>query len=166
MAIAAAKCFVAIDEGLHAVGTARQADDRAERISERGRIYGLSLARLPSLDVDAEYLLSARCVADLKARFARCVGGDEHEQAAIQRCATAFSEESDFESKAGPAGLRVSARREGRRSEQRREEEKCYARDATTNQVAPLPSTLAIAVMVFQLRVVTGTPKSPSNVPR
>src|SRR5712691_8904469 len=27
-------------------------------------------------------------------------------------------------------------------------------------------STLAIAVMVFQLRVVTGTPKSRSNVPR
>jgi hypothetical protein len=30
----------------------------------------------------------------------------------------------------------------------------------------PLPKTLAIAVMVFQLRVVTGTPKSRSNVPR
>jgi hypothetical protein len=28
------------------------------------------------------------------------------------------------------------------------------------------PKTLAIAVMVFQLRVVTGTPKSRSNVPR
>ena len=34
------------------------------------------------------------------------------------------------------------------------------------DQVLPLPSTLAIAVMVFQLRVVTGTPKSRSNVPR
>ena len=34
------------------------------------------------------------------------------------------------------------------------------------DQVPPLPSTLAIAVMVFQLRVVTGTPKSRSNVPR
>src|SRR5258705_10253656 len=31
---------------------------------------------------------------------------------------------------------------------------------------SPLPKTLAIAVMVFQLRVVTGTPKSRSNVPR
>jgi hypothetical protein len=34
------------------------------------------------------------------------------------------------------------------------------------DQVPRLPSTLAIAVMVFQLRVVTGTPKSRSNVPR
>jgi hypothetical protein len=34
------------------------------------------------------------------------------------------------------------------------------------DQVLPLPSTLAIAVMVFQLRVVAGTPKSRSNVPR
>jgi len=34
------------------------------------------------------------------------------------------------------------------------------------DQIPPLPSTLAIAVMVFQLRVVTGTPKSRSNVPR
>jgi len=34
------------------------------------------------------------------------------------------------------------------------------------DQVPPLSSTLAIAVMVFQLRVVTGTPKSRSNVPR
>jgi hypothetical protein len=34
------------------------------------------------------------------------------------------------------------------------------------DQVPLLPSTLAIAVMVFQLRVVTGTPKSRSNVPR
>jgi hypothetical protein len=33
-------------------------------------------------------------------------------------------------------------------------------------QVPLLLSTLAIAVMVFQLRVVTGTPKSRSNVPR
>jgi hypothetical protein len=34
------------------------------------------------------------------------------------------------------------------------------------DHVAPVPSTLAIAVMVFQLRVVTGTPKSRSNLPR
>ena len=34
------------------------------------------------------------------------------------------------------------------------------------DQVRPLPSTLAIAVRVFQLRVVTGTPKRRSNVPR
>ena len=34
------------------------------------------------------------------------------------------------------------------------------------DQVPPLPSTLAIAVMVFQLRVVTGTPKSRSNLAR
>ena len=31
---------------------------------------------------------------------------------------------------------------------------------------SPALNTLAIAVMVFQLRVVTGTPKSRSNVPR
>lgn len=36
----------------------------------------------------------------------------------------------------------------------------------TVDQVPLLPSTLAIAVMVFQLRVVTGTPKSRSIVPR
>jgi len=34
------------------------------------------------------------------------------------------------------------------------------------HQGAPFSSTLAIAVMVFQLRVVTGTPKSRSRVPR
>lgn len=34
------------------------------------------------------------------------------------------------------------------------------------DQVAPLFSTLAIAAMVFQLRVVAGTPKTRSNVPR
>ena len=34
------------------------------------------------------------------------------------------------------------------------------------DQLPLLPSALAIAVMVFQLRVVTGTPKSRSNVPR
>lgn len=34
------------------------------------------------------------------------------------------------------------------------------------DQAPSLPSTLAIAVMVFQLRVVTGTPKSRSIVPR
>ena len=33
-------------------------------------------------------------------------------------------------------------------------------------QASPLLSTLAIAVIVFQLRVVTGTPKSRSSVPR
>ena len=32
------------------------------------------------------------------------------------------------------------------------------------DQAPPLPKTLAIAVMVFQLRVVTGTPKSRSNL--
>jgi len=37
---------------------------------------------------------------------------------------------------------------------------------SAVDQVPPLPSTLAITVMVFQLRVVTGTPKSRSNVPR
>ena len=35
-----------------------------------------------------------------------------------------------------------------------------------TSSGCPVLSTLAIAVMVFQLRVVTGTPKSRSNVPR
>jgi hypothetical protein len=34
------------------------------------------------------------------------------------------------------------------------------------DQVPPLPSTLTIAVIVLQLRVVTGTPKSRSNAPR
>jgi hypothetical protein len=34
------------------------------------------------------------------------------------------------------------------------------------DQLFRLPTTLAMAVMVFQLRVVTGTPKSRSNVPR
>ena len=38
--------------------------------------------------------------------------------------------------------------------------------DETADQLCPLLSTLAIAVMVFQLRVVTGTPKSRSRVPR
>lgn len=36
------------------------------------------LARFPSIDVDAEHLLSARCVTDLKAGLASGVGGDEH----------------------------------------------------------------------------------------
>jgi hypothetical protein len=34
------------------------------------------------------------------------------------------------------------------------------------DQDTPSPSTLEIAVMVFQLRVVAGTPKIWSNVPR
>jgi hypothetical protein len=38
--------------------------------------------------------------------------------------------------------------------------------DGLEHDYPPLPSTLAIAVMVFQLRVVTGIPKSRSNVPR
>jgi hypothetical protein len=43
--------------------------------------------------------------------------------------------------------------------------------ESRTIEVEPIslrrsPRTLAIAVMVFQLRVVTGTPKSRSNVPR
>ncbi len=47
-----------------------------------------------------------------------------------------------------------------------RPEEEYVHRLGPVDQVPPLPSTLAIAVMVFQLRVVTGTPKSRSNVPR
>lgn len=38
-------------------------------------------------------------------------------------------------------------------------------RDAVDHALL-LPNTLTIAVIVFQLRVVTGTPKSRSNVPR
>jgi hypothetical protein len=42
-----------------------------------------------------------------------------------------------------------------------------FAREISpVDQVLRYPSTLAIAVMVFQLRVVTGTPKSRSNMPR
>ena len=42
------------------------------------------------------------------------------------------------------------------------------AREAVLDdhQAGPLSSTLAIAAIVFQLRVVTGTPKSRSNVLR
>ena len=36
----------------------------------------------------------------------------------------------------------------------------------THHHAGPSTNTLAIAVMVFQFRVVTGTPKSRSNVPR
>lgn len=49
----------------------------------------------------------------------------------------------------------------------RREKVDWMSGDASpVDQVPTSPSTLEIAVMVFQLRVVAGTPKIRSNVPR
>ena len=112
VSVAPAERFVTIDERLHAVRAARQVGDRAARVPERACVDDACFAGLPSVDVDAEYLLRAGCIADLKARLVRGVGGDEDEQPAIQRRAAPFGGKRNLEAKPGGLGLWVYASRE------------------------------------------------------
>ncbi len=83
--VGAVERLVPVQEGLDPIATGRDLAQALDRVSQSLLVdHGLVIGR-QGVDVDAEDLLGLRAVVDLEPRLTFVVGGEHHEQSAIDR---------------------------------------------------------------------------------
>ena len=93
--VGAVERLVLVQEGLDAVLAGRDEPEALERVSECLLVdHGLLTGR-QALDVDAEDLLGPGILGDLESRFAVLLGGEHHQQPAVERLVAQLGPEAD-----------------------------------------------------------------------
>src|SRR5258708_18897803 len=91
VAVGAVKSLVAVKKGLDKVFAGLQIVKIPDGVAERVRVGDdYRLAGLPLVDVDAKDNLRFVGEADLIARFARRVAGEEEKESTVERCGAAL----------------------------------------------------------------------------
>ena len=97
VAVGAVEGLVAVEQRLHPVLAGGDVGQARQRIAVGAGVDRRLRPRRQRVDVDAEDLLGAGAVADLEARLGAAVGGDQQQQAAVERLRAALGGEADGE---------------------------------------------------------------------
>jgi hypothetical protein len=85
VAVGAAEGLVAVQHGLHDVFPGRDVGEAVEGIAEGGSVEGGALAGGQPIDVHAKDLLGFDVLTDQRSRLGLAHGGEDQEQAAVER---------------------------------------------------------------------------------